>query len=848
MVFLKRQGFFQLASLCSLTLAGQAQAAVFMSEYVEGSSNNKALEIVNTGSQDFDLATCELLRYSNGSSSGVSIPLSGVLSPDAVHVICHPNFSQEEIGRCDETSGNLSFNGDDAVELRCDDVTLDVIGQIGVDPGSQWGSGDTTTKDHTLCRRAVVTQGDLDGSDAFDPEDEWVALPGDTFSGLGDADLCGASGGPGNTGVSCSDPIVTIGEVQGRLDVSPVDGTVQTVRGIVSANLPDLKGFFLQNTISDADGDPETSDAIWISNPDGLAVSQGQSVVVQGRVSEAFGRTQISAEAISESCGSGTVGMTMIDPRKIETWERYEGMIVRPMRDVVITGSYNFGRYNELTVAEGGLLMQPTEVAAPGPEAVAIAERNAGRVFTIDDTSNVQNPFPLMCGGGLNAKTGATCRAGSQVDARSVLGPLDYGFGSYRIRDMDSSIELALADNRPTLNPNVGQPDVRVGVFNVLNYFVTIDADGASCGPSNLGCRGADSEQELERQAQKLVFALDKFGADLIALQELENPRSGQSFSTSAVKKLADRLNALPNRRSCALGQWRAVDPQGPLGSDAISNGILYCSGALRFLDVDVLDDGDLGGLDLSDLRPVFDGPSTNRVVLGARFADLGNQREFAVAVTHQKSKGSSGSFRSRCEDTNNANPNCDQGDGAGYYNQMRTNASIAIRTWLERSDKLRADFQLVVGDVNAYSQEDPVQNFVEAGYVDLAASEAPSYAYDGAWGHLDHAFANAALAPRVTAAKFWDINAREPRSFDYNTEFKGSGSGREADALEAYFAPDEFRSSDHNPLLIGLCLRENCRSGATPIPATPGAPLFGGFGVAALGLGLAALFGRRRA
>lgn len=839
----KRSTVLGLASLCSLILAGQAHAATFISEYVEGSSNNKALEIINTGAQDVDLSACELLRYSNGSSSGVSIPLNGVLSPDSVYVICNPSFSESDIALCDETSGSLSFNGDDAMELRCDGVTLDVVGQIGNDPGSQWGSGEASTKDNTICRKASVTQGDADGSDAFDPADEWIGFPSDTFSGLGNPDLCG--GGVQPSGLSCSAPIVTIGDVQGRTDVSPVVGSVQTVRGVVSAVFPDLNGFFLQNTLSDADGDPETSDAIWVENPTGVAVSKGQSLVVQGSVSELYGRTQLSAQEISAPCGSGTVGVTMIDPRQVDNWERYEGMIVRPSRDVVISGNYTYERFNELTVAGGGLLMQPTEVQDPGPDAVDLAQQNATRSFKIDDASNTQNLFPLMCEGGLDADT--PCRAGSVVDALSVQGPLDYGFGSYRIRDADSAIELAQENARPRVNPSVGNPDVRVGVFNVLNYFVTVDAGGASCGPSNLGCRGADSAQELERQAEKLVFALDKFGVDLIALQEVENPRTGQVFSTTAVKDLVNRLNALPDPRSCPVGQWQAVDAQGPLGTDAISNAIIYCSGAVRFLDVDLLDDSDLSGLGLSDLAPVFDGPSTNRVVLGARFSDIANNRRFSVAVTHQKSKGSSSSFRAQCEGTGNANPNCDQGDGAGYYNQMRANASTAIRAWLETNPKLSADFQLVVGDVNAYSKEDPVQNFVDAGYVDLAANEAPSYAFDGRWGHLDHAFANAALAPRVTAAKFWDINARESGAFDYNTEYKGSGNNRETEALETYYAADEFRSSDHNPLMVGLCLREDCLSAPTPRPGAPGAPLSGGFGLAALGLGLAGLFGRRR-
>lgn len=844
MIHSKRFAILGLASLCSLTVADQALAETFISEYVEGSSNNKAIEIINTGAQDVDLGQCELLRYSNGRTDGVSIPLTGVLAPDSVHVICNPSFSEADIALCDETSGSLSFNGDDAMELRCSGVTLDVIGQIGNDPGSQWGSGEASTQDNTICRKSSVTQGDADGSDAFDPAAQWVGFPRDTFSGLGNPDLCGDST---SEGLGCDAPIVTIGDVQGRGEASPVVDTVQTIRGVVSASFPDLNGFFLQNTLSDADGDPETSDAIWIENGLDIEVSRGQTLVVQGSVGEAFGRTQIVAQAISAPCGSGTVGVTMIDTTDVSTWERYEGMIVRPDSNVVVSGNYRLERYNELIVSERGVLPQPTEVAAPGPDANVQAERNAKLAFVIDDGSNRQNLFPVLCQGGLDAVNGVTCRAGSVIDALSVQGPLDYGWNTFRIRDMDNNVEFAQENERPSGNPNVGSSDVRVGMFNVLNYFTTIDRDGATCGPSALGCRGADSAQEFQRQADKLVLALDQMGVDLIALQELENRRDGQPLLSSAIKDIVNRLNALSSPRSCVVGQWRAVDTFGPLGGDAISNGIIYCSGAVRLMEVDVLDDSDLPSLGLSDLGSVFDGANTNRVVMGAKFEDLANSRPFSLAVTHQKSKGSSSSFRNSCSASGGENPNCDQGDGAGYYNQMRTNGSIAIRTWLENNPKLSAEFQMVLGDINAYTQEDPVRSFLDAGYVSVASDEDPSYAFDGRWGHLDHAFANAALAPRVTAAKYWEINAQEPSAFDYNTEFKGSGNGSETEALAAYYAPDVFRASDHNPLVVGLCLRDNCLRAPTPRPGVPGAPALGGFGLGLLGLGLTGLLRRRR-
>lgn len=64
-------------------------------------------------------------------------------------------------------------------------VVIDVIGQVGFDPGSEWGSGDTSTKDNTIRRQASVCQGDTDEADPFDPSLEWDGFAKDTFDGLG---------------------------------------------------------------------------------------------------------------------------------------------------------------------------------------------------------------------------------------------------------------------------------------------------------------------------------------------------------------------------------------------------------------------------------------------------------------------------------------------------------------------------------------------------------------------------------------------------------------------------------------------------------------------------------------
>jgi hypothetical protein len=113
--------------------------------------------------------------------------LDGSLAAGSAYVLCSSGLGSLLESVCTRTT-NLTFNGDDAVALECDGMTLDVIGQIGVDPGDAWTSGETSTLNQTLRRLCTASLGDPDGSDAFDPTAEWTALAIDTFDGLGAAE------------------------------------------------------------------------------------------------------------------------------------------------------------------------------------------------------------------------------------------------------------------------------------------------------------------------------------------------------------------------------------------------------------------------------------------------------------------------------------------------------------------------------------------------------------------------------------------------------------------------------------------------------------------------------------
>jgi uncharacterized protein len=165
-----------------------APTDVFFSEYIEGSSNNKALEIYNGTGAAINLSTgvYNVQMFFNGSASaGLTINLTGTVANGDVYVLAQSSANATILAQADQTNGAGWFNGDDAVVLRKGTTIVDVIGQIGSDPGTEWGTGVESTADNTLRRTDTICAGDTNGADAFDPSIEWDGFVLDTFGGLG---------------------------------------------------------------------------------------------------------------------------------------------------------------------------------------------------------------------------------------------------------------------------------------------------------------------------------------------------------------------------------------------------------------------------------------------------------------------------------------------------------------------------------------------------------------------------------------------------------------------------------------------------------------------------------------
>ncbi|MGD7704629.1 ExeM/NucH family extracellular endonuclease [Microlunatus sp. Y2014] len=750
------------------TSARAATSALLISEYVEGSSTNKAVEIYNPSEAAVDLAGYSLQVYFNGSSSaGTTIQLTGSVAAKGTHVVADDLLAEY----AQQTTGASLWNGDDTILLSQGSVVVDSFGQLGVDPGSSWGNG--ATANHTLRRLPSVCTGDTNPNDAFDPTAQWEVLPQDTFDGLGEHTTeCSGTPSPTPTSsptgspttspstpveMTCGADATAIGAIQGEGAASPMVQQTVVTEGVVVGDFQvgGFNGYYVQDA---GDDNPATSDGIFVFAQGGAEVAAGDVLRIRGEVSEYYGMTELTVEELV-ACGTAELpAATPITLPMSETErESLEGMRVTMTQTMHILEYYNYGRYGEIAIGTSRQ-HQPTAVADPGsPEALAVAAANAANRITLDDGRSWQNPDPALHPGGGEFGLTNFFRGGDTLNG--VTGVLDYRFDLWRIQPTQPA-EHTPANERPAV-PQVGG-DVQVASFNVLNYFTT------------LGSRGADTPEELERQQAKIVAAINEMDADIVGLLEIENN------DDVALNTLVAALN-----EAAGSTKWTALET-GKLGTDEITTAFIYQRSSVHPVGKFAVLDGTV------DER--FN-TMKNRPALAQTFGVRGTGSRVTVAVNHLKSKGSD------CNDVGDPeDPN-----GQGNCNGTRTVAAEALADWLEGNPtRTGSGRNLIIGDLNAYDHEDPITALTKAGYTDLIkkfqGAEAYSYVFDGQLGYLDHGLANAALANEVTGAAVWHINADETSLLDYDMTFK-------ADAQDAIFAPNAFRSSDHDAVLIGLSM-----------------------------------------
>jgi predicted extracellular nuclease len=564
----------------------------------------------------------------------------------------------------------------------------------------------------------------------------------------------------------CDLESVTIASVQGTGAASPKAGQTVLIKGTVVGDFQTggFAGYFVQDA---GDGDPATSDGVFVYEPGGIDVSVGDVVSVAGVVKEFEGLTEIDAADV-EVCPDEVALPAPVEfrlPATPEEREALEGMYVTLPQDLTILEYFEFGRFGTIDV---GLTRQSTPTAKylpTDPRAAQLAAANLAERVTIDDGRSSSNPDPAIHPNGAEFTLANSFRGGDLVT--DVTGVFDQRFGTYAIQPT-AGAEYTPVNLRPEV-PEVGG-DLVVSSFNVLNYFTTLDDPDTDEDDDR--ARGANTVAEFERQEAKIVAALAEIDADVFGLIEIENNEDSEALAT-LTKALNDHLGA-------DVYDYIATDK---IGTDVITTALMYKPASVTPV-------GEFQLMNQSEDARWLD--TRNRPGLTQTFEDADGGR-FTVVVNHLKSKGSA--CTGELEDPLQGNCNI-----------VRTQAAEALADWLA-TDPTGQDTvgrELIIGDLNAYDKEDPITALTDAGYTDLIlkhqGEDAYSYVFDGQTGYLDHALAGPELVADVRGASPWNINADEPSLIDYDMSFKQPRQ-------DALYAPDPYRSSDHDPVIVGLDL-----------------------------------------
>ena len=708
--------------------AAAAPTELFFSEYIEGSSNNKALEIFNGTGAAVNLATggYNLQMFFNGSATaGLTINLTGTVAPGDVYVVAQSAANPTILAEADQTNGSGWFNGDDAVVLRKGTTVIDVIGQVGFDPGAEWGAGLQSTADNTLRRNAAVTGGDPVGSDPFIPAFEWAGFATDTFNGLG----C-------HPAAPCFVPPVLpaeIWEIQGPGMASPLAGQARRTSGnVVTAVFG--TGFFIQ-AAGPGDGDPNTSDGLFVFTGSAPAVAVGDVVTAKGMVSEFFNQTELDAdEVVVTASGHPLPAPVTFDaatpspsqPQPANELERYEGMLVRVVDGLVSSPTNQFSEAS--VVAGPQRAFREPGIAYPGLPGLPVWDGNP-EIFEIDTDLFAAAPALRIAGGSIV----------------SAEGPLAFSFSDYQI--WPTSLEV---DGVPQVRPVRARVagEFTVGTQNVLRLFDTVDdpdVDDDVPTPAQYAARLA----KLSRLVREALGA-----PDVLAIQEVEN-----------IGALEDMAAAI-----------RADDPS-----------LVYSA--------HLMEGNDIGGIDVGFLvRPtvrvdsieqfgkddvfVFNGvsaPLNDRPPLVLRGAYVGNGAPFPIAViaVHQRSlsgvEGADGRVRAK-----------------------RHEQALRLSRFLDELQDADSALRLVViGDFNAFEftdgyvdvmgqvtgRPDPAGALLPATdevsldltnqTLNMPPAERYSFVFDGTAQSLDHAVTSQGIDPWVRGAEHARGNADAPFAFD---------------------------------------------------------------------------------
>ena len=600
--------------------------------------------------------------------------------------------------------------------------------------------------------------------------------------------------------------LTAINAIQGTTDASPLAGTVVKTSGVVTAAYPTggFNGFYLQTAGTGGDIDFASHTAshgvFAYSNSATADVKIGDHVQVVGTVVEFFGLTEVTFSTVDDVTQLGGTDVALPTPVTVSLptseaqRETLEGMLIAPQGDFTVTNNYRTNQYAEIGLAAGTTpLVNPTVTALPGSaEYTAAIAANAARAVTLDDgastnylsSTNQGTPVPYLT-------VADPLRIGAAVTFTTPV-IFDYRNSAWKFQPTAAltsanaaTVQPATFANTRTSAPEDVGGDIRLASFNVLNYFSTVGDSLVGCSYYNdragnpitvrSGCdaRGAANTVNFERQQAKIVAAINALDADVVSLEEIENSAAFGKDRDDALTNLVNALNAVVGSTAWAFA---ASPTELPANEDVIRTAFIYKVGTVETV----------GGSKILTGSAAF---SNARQPLAQAFQLVGDtDSSFLAIVNHFKSKGSG------------TGVDADMKDGQGASNASRVNQATALVAF---ADDLTAstgiDRVFLTGDFNAYDLEDPIRVITDAGYINQGAKTGEySYAFGGTVGSLDHVFASPDADATVNDVDIWNINSVESVALEYS---------RYNNNVTDFYVADAYRSSDHDPVVLGLNL-----------------------------------------
>ena len=619
---------------------------------------------------------------------------------------------------------------------------------------------------------------------------EWTGPAPSSFGSINEA---GDDGGGGDDGESVE---LTIAEIQGEGAETPVDpNQLVTTRGVVTAVYATggFNGYYLQTAGTGGAETYTASQAVFVYSPDTVGeVAIGDHVEVTGYAEEYNGLTEITVDAggatvLDEDAEPVVPLADFTMPTTDAERETFEGMLVAPVADYVVSDTYALGGWGDsafgsIGLGLGGPLVQETDVAAPGSaEFDAVAADNAARAMTLDDGQSARTStdaqVPYLTGApDLRTGVGVTFHEPVIVDYR-----FQWNFQPTQpvTGNADERVTFAGGNTREAnAAPQDVGGDLTLASFNVLNYFTTLGEDLPGCtaytdrdgNPLTVsgGCdaRGAWNEENLQRQQDKIVAAINGLDADVVSLEEIENSARFGEDRDAALATLVDALNEAAGEERWAFAPSPAELPD-LAEQDVIRTAFIYNPNTVELAGESAVLTG----------SAAFDNA---REPLAQAFTAAGTDYSFLAVVNHFKSKGG------------------DCGDlPEGCFDDDREAQAAALATFADETAQSSAvEDVFLLGDFNSYSEEDPLQVLDGAGYTNLNTDET-TYVFDGKVGSLDHVFANESAGERVSGVDVWNINSSESVLHEY--------SRYNYFASELFQSGTQYRASDHDPILVGI-------------------------------------------